>query len=142
MRYDDTPEYVKNIKLPRVRKYDKIDHLVHAKMVQLFLEKGLKEFGKEGRKAIIKEIQQHHNMETYLPRYVHDLTSDERREALLLLMHLKKKRNGKMKARSWANGWTQQKIFTKDEVASPTLSIESVLPPLPLAYLRIGCCDC
>ena len=56
---------MKKIKLPKVRKCDKFDHVVHSVMMQLSLEKGLKEFGKEGEKAIIKEMQQHYDMEIF-----------------------------------------------------------------------------
>jgi len=54
-RYDDTSEQihiqvddVAKVKLPRVRKCDKFDNIVHSAMIQLSLEKGLKEFGKQG----------------------------------------------------------------------------------------------
>jgi hypothetical protein len=87
----------------------------------------LKEFGKESEEAAIKEMQQHHDMETFQPRYSHELTGEERREALSSLMHLKKKRNGKIKGRSCAGDRPQRKVFTKDEVASPTVTTESVL---------------
>ena len=73
-------------------------------MMQLSLKEGLKEFGKEGEEAAIKEMQQHHDMETFQPRYAHELTGDEIREALSLLMHLKKKWNSKIKGRSFADG--------------------------------------
>ena len=95
-------------------------------MIQLSLKKGLKEFGKEGEEATIKEMQQHHDMETFRPRYTHELTGDKRREALSSLMHLKKKRNGKTKGIACADGCLQRKVFTKDEVASPIVSTEIV----------------
>ena len=41
-------------------------------------------------------------------------------------MHLKKKRNGKIKGRSCAGGRPQRKVFTKEEVASPTVATEIV----------------
>ena len=41
-------------------------------------------------------------------------------------MHLKKKRNGKIKGRSCADGWPQRKVSTKEEVASLTVATESV----------------
>ena len=132
-RYDDTSEQihiqvddVTKVKLPEVRKCDKFDHVVHSVIMQLSLKKGLKEFGKEGEEADIKEMQQYHDMETFRPRYAHELTGDERREALSSLMHLKKKRNGKIKGRSCADGRPQRKVSTKDEVASPTVATESV----------------
>ena len=44
------------IKLPRVKKCNKFDHIVHAVMMQLSLEKGPNEFGNEGEEEAIKEI--------------------------------------------------------------------------------------
>ena len=41
-------------------------------------------------------------------------------------MDLKKKKNGKIKGRSCADGHPQRKVFTKEEVSSPTVSTESV----------------
>ena len=97
------------VKLLKVKKCDKFDHVVHSVMMQLSLKKGLKEFGKEGQEAANKEIQQHHNIETFRPRYAHELSGEERREALSSLMHLKEKRNGKIKGRSCADNQPQQK---------------------------------
>ena len=58
---------VMEIKLPKVKKCDKFIHIVHAVMMQLSLEKDLKEFRKEGEEAAIKEIQQYHDIETFRP---------------------------------------------------------------------------
>ena len=62
-RYDDTSEQIHiqvddmtKIKLPKVRKCDKFDHVVHSVMIQPSPKKGLKEFGKEGEEAAIKEM--------------------------------------------------------------------------------------
>ena len=132
-RYDDTSgkihiqvDDVTKIKLPKVNKYNKFDCVAHAVMIQLSLAKGLKELSKEGEEVAIKEMQQHHDMETFWPRYVHELTEDKQREALWSLMHLKKKRNGMIKRRSFADGWPQRKVFAKEEVASPTVATDSV----------------
>ena len=46
---------------------------MHVVMMQLSLEKCLKEFGKEGEEAVIKEMQQHHDMEKIWPRYARKL---------------------------------------------------------------------
>ena len=58
---------LKDIKVSQVRKCNKSDHMIHAAMMQLSLEKGLQQFGKEGEKAPIKEMQQHHDMDTCCP---------------------------------------------------------------------------
>jgi len=42
------------------------------------------------------------------------------------LIFLKEKRNGTMKARSYANGSVQRDHVTKEKAASPTVALESV----------------
>ena len=41
-------------------------------------------------------------------------------------MHFKKKRNEKNKGRSCADGQPQRKVYTKEELGSPTVATESV----------------
>ena len=94
--------------------------------MQLSLKKGLQEWGERGEDAAIKEMKQHHDMETFTPVHAHELMAEQRKEALSSLIFLKEKRNGKIKGRSCADRRPQQKVFKKEEVASPTVQTESV----------------
>ena len=47
---------------------DQILHVLGVAMIQTHgLHKGIKLFGQEARNAVQKEMQQHHDMETYIP---------------------------------------------------------------------------
>ena len=63
-----------------------------------------------------------------LSRPVHatELTPNEKRHALSLLIFLKKKSSGKIKGRVCADGRPQRDIFTKEETSSPTVVVENV----------------
>ena len=50
-------------------------------VLQYILQKGLKKFGDEGRKAAVKEADQLHNRNCFTPISVHDLTPEEKRKA-------------------------------------------------------------
>ena len=56
-----------------------------------------------------------------------EMTRQEKHEALESLMFLKKKRCGRIKGRTCADGRPQQKCIPKEDAASPTVSLEGVL---------------
>ena len=55
------------------------------------------------------------------------MTQEERRKALESLTFLTEKRDGRIKARTIANGSVQRKWMDKEDTASPTTALESVL---------------
>eukprot|EP00804_Cyclotella_cryptica_P028120 CCRYP_010984-RA/>CCRYP_010984-RA protein AED:0.46 eAED:0.55 QI:0/0/0/1/0/0/3/0/195 len=58
-------------------------HVVRVIMVQQYtIQKGLKLFGKGGRKAKTAEITQMHEMVTYKPMHAHEFTREQRVQAL------------------------------------------------------------
>ena len=63
-------------------------------------------------------MHHHHNTETFVPVYVHDLSLEQQKEVLSNLNPLKK-RDGKIKGCSCMDGRLQQNIF-KQEVANIT----------------------
>ena len=89
-----------------MRKFTEIDQILHVFGVALVqahrLKKGLKVFGTKGRNAVQKEMQQHHDMETYYPVDPTKLSEKERRGAIEALMTLVRKRHGRIKARGCA----------------------------------------
>ena len=92
------------------------------------LKKGLEQFGKEGQKAVTKELQQLHDMVTYLPQDPKKLTRQDKQRALQSLIFLTRKRCGRIKARACADG-SKQRLnphYKKDDAASPTVSNEAV----------------
>jgi hypothetical protein len=91
------------------------------------MKKGLKEFGAEGTKAVLKELHQLYTRKVLEPKDPKDLTKMDRRRALQYLMFLKKKRNGMIKGRGCANGKQQREYIDKEDANSPTVAIEAVL---------------
>jgi hypothetical protein len=93
---------------------------------QMSMKKGLKMFGKGGIEAVHGEMQQLHDRKVMEPRHARDLTPKELREALGYLMFLKRKRCGKIKGRSCADGRKQRPHINHADAASPTVATESV----------------
>ena len=56
-----------------------------------------------------------------------DMTIEDRRKALRYLMFLKEKRDGTIKVRGCADGRPQREYTRKEEVSSPTVSLEAMM---------------
>jgi len=93
---------------------------------QMFLEKGLKAFGEEGTKAVLKELAQLHDRKVGEPIHPNMLTREEKQRALRYLMYLKRKRCGRVKARGCADGRKQRKWKSKEDTSSPTPRLEAL----------------
>ena len=91
------------------------------------LKQGLKKFGKKGHDAAHKEMKQLHDRVCFRPINPNNMTPSERKKAMESLIFLSEKRDGKIKARTCANGSVQRKWMDKDETASPTAALESVI---------------
>jgi hypothetical protein len=94
---------------------------------QYSVNKGIKLFGERATDAISKELQQLHDYGTYTPIHAHELTREERKDALSSLMFLTEKRCGKIKSRACVNGSTQRDYIPKETTASPTVMNDSVM---------------
>ena len=94
---------------------------------QYILQKGLKKFGDEGRKAATKEADQLHNRNCFTPISVKDLTPEEKRKAQEALMFLCQKRDGKHQGRLVYNGAGTRDWLRPEDAKSPTCSLESLL---------------
>ena len=87
------------------------------------IRRGLKLFGSEGISADKAELQQLHDLKVMEAKL---LTTTQKREALGYLMFLKRKRNGKIKARSCADGRPQRAYIPQEDARAPTVSTEAV----------------
>ena len=96
-------------------------------MTQYSLKEGLKMFKQLGINATMEELQQLHLRDSFEPMIPKEMTRQEKHEALESLMFLKKKRCGRIKGRTCADGRPQQKCIPKEDAASPTVSLEGVL---------------
>ena len=62
-----------------------------------------------------------------------------KRKALNLITLMKKKRSGKIKGRACADGRKQRHYITKDEIASPTVQLQSPMLSLLIEYIEQRC---
>lgn len=93
---------------------------------QYILQKGLAEYGEEGKKATTKELDQLHCRNCFTPIDVSKLTEGEKKKAMEALMFLSEKRDKRIKGRMVYNGKPTREWFNKEDAKSPTVAMESV----------------
>ena len=78
--------------------------------------------------AVVKELTQIHELETYKPIMASDMSWEENNKALESLLFITEKRNGNIKARKVADGSKQRTctVYNKDDGSSPTVTTESI----------------
>ena len=115
----------------RARKPREFDHqhtvLAETVLTQYPVKRGLEIFGEKGSEAVMSEVGQLDKMGVIEPQDASSLSRNQKRRALPYLMFLKQKRCGKIKARGCADGRRQRIYKSKEETASPTVAIESVM---------------
>ena len=91
------------------------------------LNKGVKVLGDKGKQAAFDKVEQLHKRGCFNPVDVNKLSKEERGKVLESLIFLTQKRDGSAKARTCVDGRPQRLWMNKDEAASPTVLLESVL---------------
>ncbi len=93
------------------------------------LEAGLKKFGEVGKTAAVTELTQLHTYKTYHPVHAKLLSPAEQKQALLSLMNIVEKRNGRVRAQAVADGSKErtQPGYKKEDGASPTIATDSIM---------------
>ena len=91
------------------------------------LKRGIARFGEPGRKAAKAEMRQLHERTAFTPLHPEEMTAAEHHKTLESLIFLVQKRDGRIKARTCANGSVQRGWMSKKEAASPTAAVESIL---------------
>ena len=94
---------------------------------QYSINKGIRLFGERAKESVKKELRQLHDYVTYVPVHAHELTPDQKRQALASLIFITEKRCGRIKTRACANGSTQREYIPKETTASPTVMNDSVM---------------
>ena len=94
---------------------------------QYLLNKGLKEFGDRGAAASSKEMDQLHKRNCFTPISIKDMNPSERKKAQEALMFLSEKRDGTIKGRMVYNGKPTRQWLSREDSASPTASLESIM---------------
>jgi hypothetical protein len=93
---------------------------------QYLLNKGLKVFGQKGHDASMKEMDQLHRR-SFTPASIKKMTQVEQRKAQQALMFLREKRDGTIKGRMVYNGKPTRKWLSREDSASPTAALESIM---------------
>jgi hypothetical protein len=99
---------------------------------QMGAKAGVKMYGDRAVDAIVSEYKQLDDKRAFKPRAVQELTRMERERALRSITPVKEKRCGKIKGRTVADGRGQRDYIPRDEVASPTVSIEALMISLAI----------
>ena len=94
---------------------------------QHILQKGLKVFGNKGQVAAMKELDQLHKRNCFTPISIDEMTPMERKRAMDALMFLTEKRDGSIKGRMVYNGKPSREWLTREDSASPTAALESIM---------------
>ena len=76
------------------------------------LSKGLKRFGDKGKAAAYLEMKQLHHRLCWKPTHIEGLSESDRRKAMESLIFLTEKRDGRIKARTVADGSKQRLWMT------------------------------
>ena len=82
---------------------------------QYSLEAGLKHFGERGETTVSKELKQFNVYDVFEPLYADNLSKEEKLKAITLLIFLREKHYGNVKARSCANRSVQREHVSKEK---------------------------
>ena len=94
--------------------------------INYIVHKGLKKFGKKGKLATLKELRQLHNCVCFEPIGIGSMTVGKKKKAQEALLFLSEKRDGTIKGRMVYNGKPTREWLSKEDSASPTVSLESL----------------
>ena len=130
-KYENRSEYTKRKALIAARIMNEMNNMSIQKgksFAETYsLKKGIRKFGKRGYNALEKEIGQLDHRVCFQPTNIKDLSPSEKKKAMDSLAFFTEKRDKTVKARTCANGSTQREYMTKEEAASPTASLESIM---------------
>ena len=85
------------------------------------MQSGIKKFGDDGKESAMKEIRNIAIKNNWFGKLEHEqMTEEQKKKALPLLMFMTMKHNGQIKSRGVANGSNQRTCTDKNAVSSPT----------------------
>ena len=93
---------------------------------QVSHKKGIRLFGRRAEVAVIKELSQFKTKQVLVPITIQKLTPAKMKNALRLIMVVKKKRDGSIKGRGVCDGSGQRAYINEFDAASPTVSTEGL----------------
>jgi hypothetical protein len=105
---------------------NRLEWVLGVALVHYSMKVGIKKLQDRGKARVSKELTQMHNMEVFHPVTRDLLTKEERTKAVASLMFLKEKRDHLVKARMCTDRQKQRGDWTKQDMTSPTVSMEAV----------------
>ena len=96
-------------------------------MTQVSMKEGMRQWGEPATEAVSTELEQIHYHNTLEPANHRSLSKEEYEKVLESHLFLKQKRDKTTKGRMVAGGNKQRGTIDKEDVASPTSALESVL---------------
>ena len=110
---------------------EELDNYIMGVMLihQYNLKKGIELFGDKAEDAVMKELQQIHDMDVYVPMDPKELLYEERAKALSAMLFITEKRDGRIKARKCAVGSKQRTYegYENSDGTAPTVTKDAVL---------------
>ena len=100
--------------------------MVTKRHAQLSLKTGLKRFGDDGEAAVRKEIKSFMDFDVLIPIMASELSRQQRADSLPLIMTVKERRSGEVKARGVAGGHKDRGKIPAEDATSPTASTEAL----------------
>ena len=97
---------------------------------QMSAKKGIKKHGRVAEEALMKEFFQFKRLDVLHPVHASSLTKTQKQDALRMISLIKEKRdhtpeNPHIKGRSCADGRPEKNRYNKDEISSPTVSMDA-----------------
>lgn len=96
-------------------------------LTHLSMNKALRSGEPAAVEAILAELDQLHTKGVFLPLSTEQLSPEDKRKAIDLLMFVKIKRDGRAKGRGVANGARQDVFSQQTETSSPTASQDTIM---------------
>jgi len=88
-------------------------------------ERGIRVFGQDAIDAVLSEFTQLNNQSVFGTIDAYTLSKQQKQEALRAINLIKQKQCGKIKGRTCTDGRKQRGLYTRDQTASPTVSLEA-----------------
>ena len=92
-------------------------------------KEGVRRFGERAIAAMLKEHAQigEDDKRIFVPQKANELSREQKRKALRMTSLIKNKRSGQIKERMVVDGRRQRVHMSKDDVASPTYNLETLI---------------
>ncbi|GAX19772.1 hypothetical protein FisN_3Hu001, partial [Fistulifera solaris] len=94
---------------------------------QLTAKAAIKLYGEDAVQALMKEFAQLDDLEVFMAMRAENLTRAQKKSALRAINLVTKKRDGRIKGRTVADGSVQKDMYDKSQTASPTVSTDALL---------------